>query len=63
MTGLHTGHCLIHGNGILNLRPDDVTVADHADLVAKLEAYMQAAHTESELRTFPSARIGKRRKS
>jgi arylsulfatase A-like enzyme len=27
MTGLHTGHCLIRGNGRENLRPEDVTVA------------------------------------
>ena len=26
MTGLHTGHCFIRGNGKINLRPDDVTV-------------------------------------
>jgi uncharacterized sulfatase len=28
MTGLHTGHCYIRGNGKLNLRPEDVTVAE-----------------------------------
>lgn len=28
MTGLHTGHCFIRGNGKDNLRPDDVTVAE-----------------------------------
>ena len=28
MTGLHTGHCLIRGNGKQNLRPDDVTIAE-----------------------------------
>ena len=28
MTGLHTGHCFIRGNGKINLRPDDVTVAE-----------------------------------
>jgi len=28
MTGLHTGHCFIRGNAKLNLRPDDVTVAE-----------------------------------
>ena len=28
MTGLHTGHCLIRGNGNVNLRPEDVTVAE-----------------------------------
>jgi arylsulfatase A-like enzyme len=27
MTGLHTGHCFIRGNGRENLRPEDVTVA------------------------------------
>src|SRR5262249_22771194 len=27
MTGLHTGHCLIRGNGRDPLRPEDVTVA------------------------------------
>src|SRR5574341_1711784 len=27
MTGLHTGHCLIRGNGRDALRPTDVTVA------------------------------------
>ncbi len=27
MTGLHTGHCFIRGNGKINLRPDDVTIA------------------------------------
>ncbi|MCK4960082.1 MAG: sulfatase-like hydrolase/transferase, partial [Planctomycetes bacterium] len=27
MTGLHTGHCYIRGNGKNNLRPEDVTVA------------------------------------
>jgi arylsulfatase A-like enzyme len=27
MTGLHTGHCFIRGNGKDNLRPEDVTVA------------------------------------
>jgi arylsulfatase A-like enzyme len=27
MTGLHTGHCYIRGNGNASLRPDDVTVA------------------------------------
>ncbi|MCH8042770.1 MAG: arylsulfatase [Planctomycetes bacterium] len=27
MTGLHTGHCFIRGNGKDNLRPSDVTVA------------------------------------
>ncbi|QDU38295.1 Arylsulfatase [Maioricimonas rarisocia] len=28
MTGLHTGHCFIRGNGKFNLRPGDVTVAE-----------------------------------
>jgi len=28
MTGLHTGHCFIRGNGKDNLRPGDVTVAE-----------------------------------
>jgi arylsulfatase A-like enzyme len=28
MTGLHTGHCYIRGNGNASLRPDDVTVAE-----------------------------------
>jgi arylsulfatase A-like enzyme len=28
MTGLHTGHCYIRGNGKDNLRPKDVTVAE-----------------------------------
>lgn len=28
MTGLHTGHCYIRGNQRVNLRPDDVTVAE-----------------------------------
>lgn len=28
MTGLHTGHCFIRGNGKDNLRPEDVTVAN-----------------------------------
>lgn len=28
MTGLHTGHCYIRGNSKLNLRPDDVTMAE-----------------------------------
>ncbi|MDQ3329814.1 MAG: arylsulfatase [Planctomycetota bacterium] len=28
MTGLHTGHCLIRGNAKLNLRPEDLTVAE-----------------------------------
>lgn len=28
MTGLHTGHCFIRGNGKDNLRPEDVTVAE-----------------------------------
>ena len=28
MTGLHTGHCYIRGNGKHNFRPSDVTVAD-----------------------------------
>ncbi len=28
MTGLHTGHCYIRGNGRINLRPEDVTVAE-----------------------------------
>ncbi|RMG37200.1 MAG: N-acetylgalactosamine-6-sulfatase [Planctomycetota bacterium] len=28
MTGLHTGHCYIRGNGKINLRPQDVTVAE-----------------------------------
>ncbi len=28
MTGLHTGHCYIRGNGKTNLRPEDVTVAE-----------------------------------
>ena len=28
MTGLHLGHCYIRGNGKINLRPTDVTVAE-----------------------------------
>ncbi len=28
LTGLHTGHCFIRGNGKDNLRPEDVTVAE-----------------------------------
>ncbi len=28
MTGLHTGHCLVRGNGRVPLRPEDVTVAE-----------------------------------
>lgn len=28
MTGLHTGHCFIRGNGRVDLRPEDVTVAE-----------------------------------
>lgn len=28
MTGLHTGHCFIRGNGKDDLRPDDVTIAE-----------------------------------
>ena len=28
MTGLHTGHCHIRGNARVNLRPEDVTVAE-----------------------------------
>ena len=28
MTGLHTGRCYIRGNGKINLRPEDVTVAE-----------------------------------
>jgi arylsulfatase A-like enzyme len=28
MTGLHTGHCLIRGNALVPLRPEDVTVAE-----------------------------------
>ncbi|QGJ70814.1 N-acetylgalactosamine-6-sulfatase [Planctomycetales bacterium 10988] len=28
MTGLHTGHCFIRGNGKDNLRPSDITVAE-----------------------------------
>ncbi len=28
MTGRHLGHCYIRGNGKINLRPDDVTVAE-----------------------------------
>ena len=28
MTGLHTGHCFIRGNGRDNLRPTDITVAE-----------------------------------
>ena len=28
MTGLHTGHCLIRGNALQDLRPEDVTVAE-----------------------------------
>lgn len=28
MTGLHLGHCYIRGNGKINLRPGDVTVAE-----------------------------------
>jgi arylsulfatase A-like enzyme len=28
MTGLHTGHCFIRGNGKINLRPGDVTIAE-----------------------------------
>ena len=33
MTGLHTGHCWIRGNGKENLRPDDVTLAEVLDSV------------------------------
>ena len=29
MTGYHTGHCFIRGNGKDNLRPRDVTVAEY----------------------------------
>lgn len=28
MTGLHTGHCIVRGNGLVPLRPEDVTVAE-----------------------------------
>jgi len=28
MTGLHTGHCLVRGNRRIDLRPDDLTVAE-----------------------------------
>ena len=28
MTGLHTGHCTIRGNGKLNLAPEEITVAE-----------------------------------
>ena len=28
MTGMHTGHALVRGNGLVPLRPDDVTVAE-----------------------------------
>ncbi len=28
MTGLHTGHCLIRGNALVPLRPEDVTVGE-----------------------------------
>jgi arylsulfatase A-like enzyme len=28
LTGLHTGHCRVRGNGLLPLRPGDVTVAE-----------------------------------
>jgi arylsulfatase A-like enzyme len=28
MTGLHTGHCTIRGNASVNLRPEDITVAE-----------------------------------
>ena len=35
MTGLHTGHCTIRGNKRVNLRPEDVTVAE----VLKGEGY------------------------
>lgn len=28
MTGQHTGHCLVRGNGLVPLRPEDVTVAE-----------------------------------
>jgi len=28
MTGLHTGHCLVRGNRRVNLRPEDLTVAE-----------------------------------
>jgi arylsulfatase A-like enzyme len=28
MTGLHLGHCYIRGNGKINLRPSDITVAE-----------------------------------
>jgi arylsulfatase A-like enzyme len=28
ITGLHTGHCLVRGNGRQNLRPDDLTIAE-----------------------------------
>ena len=35
MTGLHTGHCFIRGNGKDNLRPQDVVVAE----IAKTAGY------------------------
>lgn len=35
MTGLHTGHCTIRGNKRVNLRPEDVTVAE----LLKAEGY------------------------
>ncbi len=35
MTGLHTGHCFIRGNGKDNLRPEDVVVAE----IAKAAGY------------------------
>ncbi|MCF6285237.1 MAG: arylsulfatase [Candidatus Hydrogenedentes bacterium] len=35
MTGLHTGHCYIRGNKRVNLRPEDVTVAE----LLKAEGY------------------------
>ncbi len=28
MTGLHTGHCIVRGNGLVPLRPEDVTAAE-----------------------------------
>src|SRR5581483_9570497 len=28
MTGLHTGHCIVRGNALVPLRPEDITVAE-----------------------------------
>lgn len=38
MTGLHTGHCIVRGNARLDLRPEDLTVAE----VLKTSGYATA---------------------